>query len=138
MVANGAEALGYFQSVRFADLESDFGSEPRLYRAIRACHKPATHKRAAIFRRLLSGDELVLARLWSGRRDSNSRPHAPQACALPGCATSRQIDLKYRCKAGFVKREAAISVLMILSIPGALRHLDRATRGSREVDRRFV
>ena len=26
---------------------------------------------------------------WSGRRDSNSRPHAPQACALPGCATSR-------------------------------------------------
>ena len=27
---------------------------------------------------------------WSGRRDSNSRPHAPQACALPGCATSRQ------------------------------------------------
>src|SRR5882757_2885596 len=26
---------------------------------------------------------------WSGRRDLNSRPHAPQACALPGCATSR-------------------------------------------------
>src|SRR5712691_3321284 len=27
---------------------------------------------------------------WSGRLDSNQRPHAPQACALPGCATSRQ------------------------------------------------
>src|SRR5215475_13883901 len=26
---------------------------------------------------------------WSGRRDLNSRPHAPQACALPGCATYR-------------------------------------------------
>src|ERR1043165_2673074 len=28
--------------------------------------------------------------IWSGRLDSNQRPHAPQACALPGCATSRQ------------------------------------------------
>ncbi len=26
---------------------------------------------------------------WSGRRDLNSRPLAPQASALPGCATSR-------------------------------------------------
>ena len=26
---------------------------------------------------------------WSGRRDSNSRPLAPHASALPGCATSR-------------------------------------------------
>src|SRR5215471_13296791 len=30
---------------------------------------------------------------WSGRRDLNSRPHAPQACALPGCATSRRLNL---------------------------------------------
>src|SRR6202030_4513644 len=30
-----------------------------------------------------------ITRKWSGRRDLNSRPHAPQACALPGCATSR-------------------------------------------------
>src|SRR5208337_379282 len=33
---------------------------------------------------------------WSGRRDLNSRPHAPQACALPGCATSRQNRLQKR------------------------------------------
>lgn len=26
---------------------------------------------------------------WSGRKDLNLRPHAPQACALPGCATPR-------------------------------------------------
>ena len=26
---------------------------------------------------------------WSGRRDSNSRPLAPKASALPGCATPR-------------------------------------------------
>lgn len=26
---------------------------------------------------------------WSGRPDLNRRPHAPQACALPGCATPR-------------------------------------------------
>ena len=27
--------------------------------------------------------------LWSGRRDSNPRPSAPKADALPGCATPR-------------------------------------------------
>src|SRR5262245_41476132 len=27
--------------------------------------------------------------MWSGRRDSNSRPRAPKARALPGCATPR-------------------------------------------------
>src|ERR1700675_4863604 len=31
---------------------------------------------------------------WSGRRDSNSRPLAPHASALPGCATSRT-QVKY-------------------------------------------
>src|ERR1041385_4686163 len=31
----------------------------------------------------------VMFEKWSGRLDSNQRPHAPQACALPGCATSR-------------------------------------------------
>jgi uncharacterized protein YcfJ len=30
--------------------------------------------------------------LWSGRRDSNSRPLAPHASALPGCATPRQAN----------------------------------------------
>ena len=29
---------------------------------------------------------------WSGRLDLNQRPHAPQSCALPGCATSRPIE----------------------------------------------
>src|SRR5580704_12204319 len=33
---------------------------------------------------------------WSGRLDSNQRPHAPQACALPGCATSRRTSVKER------------------------------------------
>ena len=28
--------------------------------------------------------------LWSGRRDSNTRPSAPKADALPGCATPRE------------------------------------------------
>ena len=26
---------------------------------------------------------------WSGRLDSNQRPHGPEPCALPNCATSR-------------------------------------------------
>ena len=30
---------------------------------------------------------------WSGRRDSNSRPLAPHASALPGCATPRGVGL---------------------------------------------
>ncbi len=29
---------------------------------------------------------------WSGRRDSNSRPLAPHASALPGCATPRKTE----------------------------------------------
>src|SRR3569833_268586 len=29
---------------------------------------------------------------WSGRRDSNPRPSAPKADALPDCATPRQLD----------------------------------------------
>src|SRR6267143_7228705 len=29
--------------------------------------------------------------LWSGRRDSNSRPPAPHAGTLPGCATPRRV-----------------------------------------------
>ena len=38
---------------------------------------------------------------WSGRRDSNSRPLAPHASALPGCATPRldaadYIERRYR------------------------------------------
>src|SRR5881628_303406 len=28
---------------------------------------------------------------WSGRRDSNSRPPAPHAGTLPGCATPRRV-----------------------------------------------
>ena len=32
----------------------------------------------------------------SGWQDLNLRPHAPHACALPGCATSR-IKFKYSC-----------------------------------------
>ena len=28
---------------------------------------------------------------WSGRLDSNQRPSAPKADALPGCATSRRL-----------------------------------------------
>ena len=35
-----------------------------------------------------SCDDLILV-FWSGRRDSNSRPLAPHASALPGCATPR-------------------------------------------------
>jgi hypothetical protein len=32
---------------------------------------------------------------WSGRQDSNLRPPAPKAGALPGCATPRSTDLDF-------------------------------------------
>ena len=31
---------------------------------------------------------------WSGREESNLRPPAPHAGALPGCATSRNLNVK--------------------------------------------
>ena len=34
---------------------------------------------------------ILLHNLWSGRGDLNPRPHAPEACALPGCATPRSM-----------------------------------------------
>src|SRR5690554_3257633 len=33
----------------------------------------------------------TVSRFWSGRRDSNSRPPAPKAGALPSCATPRHL-----------------------------------------------
>ena len=33
--------------------------------------------------------------VWSGREDSNLRPHRPERCALPSCATPRQRVLVY-------------------------------------------
>ena len=35
--------------------------------------------------------ENVDRKKWSGRVDLNHRPHAPQACALPCCATPRYL-----------------------------------------------
>src|ERR1700738_15632 len=36
---------------------------------------------------------------WSGRQDSNLRPPAPKAGALPGCATPRKARVQYqRCR----------------------------------------
>jgi hypothetical protein len=32
-------------------------------------------------------------KIWSGWRDSNSRPTAPKAVALPGCATPRNLHI---------------------------------------------
>ena len=40
--------------------------------------------------RLPSGAACCYVKNWSGRWDSNSRPSAPKADALPGCATPRE------------------------------------------------
>src|SRR6516164_11700739 len=45
---------------------------------------------------------------WSGWRDSNSRPLAPHASALPGCATSRsKTDAKSNTRLVYRARVAA-------------------------------
>ena len=44
------------------------------------------------------------AEIWSGRRDLNSRPLAPQASALPGCATSRHGSAAEDGSAGLTSR----------------------------------
>src|SRR6185437_9969036 len=40
----------------------------------------------------------------SGRQDSNLRPHAPQTCALPGCATTRFDRCKFNTKEFFLSK----------------------------------
>src|ERR1700744_2260952 len=46
----------------------------------------------AVIMRSLYGRHTVVATAdtWSGRQDSNLRPSAPKADALPGCATPRR------------------------------------------------
>ena len=36
---------------------------------------------------------------WSGREDLNLRPHRPERCALPNCATPRPSSIGYRWEA---------------------------------------
>src|SRR5258706_9643005 len=63
-------------------------------------HRPVLHEySSSIYRTPTRRGENVVSKnelegpsekeKWSGRLDLNQRPHAPQACALPGCATSR-------------------------------------------------
>src|SRR5262249_52547140 len=53
------------------------------------------------FNPVVIGDEDSMhpERIKSGREDLNLRPHAPQACALPGCATSRSNHFRFSVEA---------------------------------------
>src|ERR1017187_492603 len=48
-------------------------------------------RRRPFFAKATKGNFRSSSESWSGRRDSNSRPLAPHASALPGCATSRTL-----------------------------------------------
>src|SRR5262249_27653801 len=54
------------------------------------------------FRRFPAG----LFYAWSGRPDLNRGPHAPQACALPGCATPRLSKKPRRKRGKRVRRDS--------------------------------
>lgn len=50
-------------------------------RSLRSCAEKRQQKRPSL--------QMTCFVIWSGWRDSNSRPLAPHASALPGCATPR-------------------------------------------------
>src|SRR5512136_1474863 len=48
---------------------------------------------------------------WSGRRDSNSRPPAPHAGTLPGCATPRSAKVYQRTEPDAFSASSSITLL---------------------------
>jgi hypothetical protein len=61
--------------------------------------------------------KMTLCTSWSECRDSNPGPHAPEACALPSCAT-------FRCGAGGGTRTHKITILSRARMPiPSLRHV---------------
>src|SRR5438874_7868819 len=69
---------------------------------------------------------LASTRIWSGRRDLNSRPPAPKAGALPGCATSRPPE----CRASFGIARGAVNRAPLVLHP-AREGFTSATIGKR-------
>src|SRR5580692_9313784 len=58
---------------------------------------------------------------WSGRLDSNQRPHAPQACALPDCATSRPLSTAISVSPAFEKGQDSEKFFVQIEEEFALR-----------------
>ena len=77
----------------WADLKYP-GAQKALPQGALSCVQPAPAGLAAAVFILLNLP--AVPRGWiSGRQDLNLRPHAPQACALPGCATPREKGLNH-------------------------------------------
>src|SRR5271156_203181 len=70
---------------------------------------------------------------WSGRLDLNQRPHAPQACALPGCATSRPLRTVFSVSLAFEKGQDSEKFFVQIEKEFAL--CARGRRGARRRDR---
>src|SRR5580704_19771157 len=64
---------------------------------------------------------------WSGRLDSNQRPHAPQACALPDCATSRPLSTAFSVSPAFEKGQDSEEFFMQIEQEFTLRARGRLT-----------
>ena len=68
--------------------------------------------RAPQWRRQLLGEIERRIGEWSGRRDSNPRPSAPKADALPGCATPRHaLSIVSRIRFGVVPADPNIATI---------------------------
>jgi hypothetical protein len=70
--------------------------------------------------------------IWSGRRDSNSGPHPPQGCALPGCATSRQSCFSMNGKHPMSKPSAGVIIFAWLDVMRSQPRLHPADQVSLE------
>src|SRR6266404_2925406 len=72
---------------------------------------------------------------WSGRLDSNQRPHAPQACALPGCATSRP---RRPCEGRMRNRPGEGSDSATTSVSPAFEKRQESTQGVAKIEKHFA
>ena len=60
-------------------------------------HRAGRPRRASVVRPALKRRREGRSKIWSGRQDSNLRPSAPKADALPDCATPRRLQISDLC-----------------------------------------
>src|SRR5271157_5276435 len=85
-------------------------------------------------RRNLEGNFFGGSKRWSGRPDLNRGPHAPQACALPDCATPRPhyLNQGYHLDSSSVKKlrspsRKSSSIFLLNCVVGASPRLEACT-----------
>ena len=68
---------------------------------------------------------MALERIWSGRCDSNTRPLAPHASTLPGCATPRSIVTLYVTGSIIAQSKKVINQEREINLQTLMMHADQ-------------